>query len=72
MHPVVDGLRPDYEANVDFKDLNLYENRSLADTYGVQGHPVLVIVRADGSVSKILYGVSSEEEIRAALNEVVR
>jgi thioredoxin 1 len=72
LRPVVDGLKPEYGDRVEFEELDLYENRDVADKYDVLGHPTLVFLRADASLSSVIPGVPKEKEIRKALDQALR
>jgi len=72
LKPVVDGLKGEYGDKVEFKEINFYDNRELADKYKAPGHPTLVITRPDGTAVKVLPGVSERSEIEQALKEALQ
>jgi thioredoxin-related protein len=63
---------PQYADRVEYKTIDFYEQNDLARKYKAPGHPTLVFLKADGSVSQVLPGVSSKEDIESALNEALQ
>jgi thioredoxin-related protein len=72
LKPVVDGLKGEYGDKIEFKEINFYDNRELANKYKAPGHPTLVITRPDGTAVKVLPGVSERSEIEQALKEALQ
>jgi hypothetical protein len=65
----VNGLEEEFGATVEFYRLDaaLPENGSLQQTYGVRGHPSVLILDSDGNVAARYFGVETAETLRTAL-----
>ena len=71
MAPVVDGLKAEYEGDVEFRLVNVEtdpDGPGLASKYGAQYVPTFVFLNADGTVAKTLVGEQSEAQLRSALD----
>ena len=73
MVPVVNGLKSEYEGEVEFRLLNVEkdaEGARLADSFGAQYVPTFVFVNADGTQSGQLVGTQSEDQMRKELDKL--
>ena len=74
MQPIVNGLKPEYQQNVDFIDLNAAdgaEGQATFELYQLRGHPTVMIVLPDGEIAWTKSGVVSREEIERAILNVI-
>ena len=60
------------KANVIRLNVGEPENERIQQSYGVRGHPSIVILDAEGQVSERFFGESSTETLREALNSVTQ
>jgi thioredoxin-like negative regulator of GroEL len=71
MAPVVDRLKTEYEGKVEFRLLNADtdpEAASLGAQFDIQYVPTFVLLDSDGSVSEVIIGEVSEQDLRDALD----
>ena len=70
MRPIVDGLEEQYGVRVDFIRLDALDGgqgEAAFATYGLRGHPSIVVVAPDGQVSAVKLGIVPREELAQAL-----
>lgn len=71
MAPVVDRLMADYDGIVDFRLLNVEtdeEASALGERFEIQYVPTFVLLNSDGSVSDVIVGEVSEQDLRDAID----
>ena len=71
MAPVVDRLMYEYGGLVEFRLLNLEtddEASVLSEQFDIQYVPTFVLLDSDGSVSEVIVGEVSEQDLRDALD----
>jgi len=74
MQPIVDGLKQGYEDRIDFVYLNAADGGSGEKAflfYKLRGHPSVVIISSDGTVLWSVTGVTSREDIEAAIRQAL-
>jgi len=70
MQPIVNGLKQDYQQQIDFVDLNVEDGgqgQAAFEFYQVRGHPTVMIILADGSIGWMKFGVVAREDIELAI-----
>jgi thioredoxin-like negative regulator of GroEL len=60
---IVEELAQDYEGRVDVRKLDVDENQSLAQEYGVRSIPTLMLFK-DGKARETVTGVRSKAQLR--------
>jgi len=71
MAPIVDGLKDEYEGQVEFRLYDVdkdQEGAALMSQYGAQYVPTFVFVNSDGSVAEQVVGETSVDAMRAKLD----
>jgi thioredoxin 1 len=73
MEPIVDGLEEEYGDRVAFQRMNVdqADGRAAAKTYGVRGHPAIIVLDAGGNVVFSRVGVQPREDVAAALEKLL-
>ena len=73
LQPIVDELDAEFGNDIQFYrlDANIQENETLQQSYGLRGHPTLVVLDKHGDISEKFVGEQSEETLRAALTAVL-
>ncbi|MDQ6985877.1 MAG: thioredoxin [Candidatus Dojkabacteria bacterium] len=66
--PVFEDLSEKWDGKIKFAKLNVDENPEVADTYGVQGIPTLILYK-DGEIVKRLVGAVPEAAMHEFLND---
>lgn len=69
----MDGLEEEFGEEIEFLRLNAAdpENVLLQQTYGLRGHPSVVILDDDGEVAARYFGAETAETLRAELTAVL-
>ncbi len=72
MTPIVDGLVPEYEEQVDFKFLNagLGDGKRIFEFYGLPGHPSYILLSPDGEVLWRGFGPVSAEALGSEIEKL--
>jgi protein-disulfide isomerase len=52
-------------------DANIQENEILQQSYGLRGHPTLVVLDKNGEISEKFVGEQSKEILQAAITAVL-
>lgn len=70
----MDGIEQEYRGKAEVIRLNVDEpeNERIQQTYGVRGHPSVVIIDEDGQVAERFFGTASTESLQQALNKVIQ
>jgi thioredoxin-like negative regulator of GroEL len=70
----VDGIEQEFRGKAEVIRLNVdeLENERIQQTYGVCGHPSIVIVDGDGQVTERFLGAVPAESLQQALNKVIQ
>jgi thioredoxin 1 len=66
LSPIIDELAVEFAGRVKVGKLNVDQNSSIAERYGIRGIPTLIIFKNGGIVEQIV-GVQSKEALKAAL-----
>ena len=69
--PVLEELAVELKGKVHFAKINIDEERSLAEEFGIMSIPTLLIFR-HSEVSEQLIGFMPKEDIKKALDEVLK
>lgn len=70
LSPIVDRLATLNQGKINVGKINVDENPSTAQRYGIQGIPTLLFFKK-GDLVEQLVGFQSEESIQRAINEVI-
>ncbi len=70
LKPIIEELSKEYEDSVEFLNLDVDEDRELAETYGVRGIPSTFFIK-DGVVQGQLTGMHPKEEFIERLDKLV-
>lgn len=70
--PIVDGLEAEFSGQISFVRLNVEQPdpARIQQSYGLRGHPSVVILDATGQPTNRYFGAEDVETLRIALNEV--
>ena len=70
----MDGIEQECSGKAEVIRLNVDvpENERIQQTYGVRGHPSIVILDTEGQVSERFFGEAAPEILREALNTVTQ
>jgi len=68
--PIIEKLEKKFSDRVEFRKVNVDENRQMTTKYGVRSIPTLVI-EVDGKIVKQFVGLTQADTIDAALNEAL-
>lgn len=70
----MDGIEQEFRGKAEVIRLNVdeSENERIQQTYGVRGHPSIVIVDGDGQVTERFLGAVPAESLQQALNKVIQ
>ncbi len=68
--PIIEKLEKKFGDRVEFRKVNVDENRQMATKYGVRSIPTLVI-EVDSKIVKQFVGLTQADTIEAALNEAL-
>ena len=68
--PTIDELAVDYEGKATIAKVNVDEEGSLAEQFGVSSIPTLLIVKDGAEVNRII-GVTAKETLSKALDEAL-
>lgn len=70
----MDGIEQEFRGKAEVIRLNVdeLENERIQQTYGVRGHPSIVIVDGDGQVTERFLGAVPAESLQQALNKVIQ
>lgn len=70
----MNGLEIEYGSKVDFRalDASLPENLDVQASYGVRGHPTVVILDENGGVAASFIGPQEQAVLRGALTAVLQ
>jgi len=66
LSPVIDELAAEFAGRVKVGKLNVDQNSSIAERYGIRGIPTLIIFK-NGVVVEQIVGVQSKEALKALL-----
>jgi thioredoxin 1 len=66
LSPIIDELAAEFAGRVKVGKLNVDQNSSIAERYGIRGIPTLIIFKSGDIVEQIV-GVQSKEALKAAL-----
>ena len=68
----MDGLEAEFSGRVHFARLNVDEPEQarIQQSYGMRGHPSVVILDANGEPTQRYFGAEEAETLRAALSAV--
>lgn len=74
MMPVVDRLEEEFAGQVQIVRLNaaVPAEETLAQAYELRNHPAFVVIDAQGQIAVRLFGVQPIEQMRSALQAVVK
>lgn len=67
--PLLEKMAPDYEGKVKFCKVNIQDNQSIAQEFGVRSIPTMLFIK-DGEVQDKLIGLQPEKKIKKALDEL--
>ena len=73
MKPVVDGLKQQYEGEIDFRLYNVEKDQAgvqLANSMGVTAVPTFVFVNSNGIPAGTQVGSMPEDQLRAQLDSL--
>jgi protein-disulfide isomerase len=72
MTPIVDGLEREFEGQLTVirLDANVAANERLQLSYGMRGHPTLLVLNEAGDVSAQFIGRQTAETLREAMTAV--
>jgi thioredoxin 1 len=68
LSPVIDELAAEFAGKIKVGKLNVDQNSSIAERYGIRGIPTLLLFKNREIVEQIV-GVQSKEALKAALNK---
>ncbi|UZE92438.1 MAG: thioredoxin [Methanosarcinales archaeon] len=68
--PIIEKLEKKFGDRVEFRKVNVDENRQMATKYGVRSIPTLAI-EVDSKIVKQFVGLTQADTIEAALNEAL-
>jgi len=68
--PIFEALAPEYEGRLKFVKANIDEAPEIAEDFGVQGVPSLVIVKNGEEITRFV-GFLAEEELREKIDEAI-
>jgi thioredoxin 1 len=68
--PIVEELAKEYEGRVKVANVNVDEERALAQKYGIQSIPTLMFFKGGSPAGQII-GVQPKEKIAAKLDELL-
>lgn len=69
LSPIIEELAADYQGRVKIGKLDTDNNRDTAVNYGISAIPTIIVFK-DGEVAKKVVGMTSLEDLKAAVNEV--
>ncbi len=69
LSPIIDSLAVKYKGQVDFRKLNIDENKDLARDLGINSIPLVVLFPNDGSPMRGMMGVQPAEFIDQSIKE---
>ena len=67
--PVLDELASEYDGRVKIGKVNIDEDQSLAQEYGVRAIPTLLVFK-DGQVAEQIVGLRSKRDLKTSLDKV--
>jgi len=68
--PLLEEISSDYEGRIKFCKVNIQDNQSVAQQYGVRSIPTMLFIK-DGEVISKLIGLQPEKKIREALDSMI-
>lgn len=68
--PVIDELAKEYDGSVRFVKINVDENAELADRYGIQAIPTLIIFKNGQPVNRMI-GAAPKSKYQALVRDVL-
>lgn len=70
----MDGIEQAFSGKAEVIRLNVDEpeNERIQQSYGVRGHPSVVIIDENGQVNERFFGAASTESLQQALNKVIQ
>jgi thioredoxin 1 len=71
MGPVIENVGKEMAGKATICKLNIDQSPSIADRFGVQNIPTMIIFK-DGKVAKQFVGITSKEDIITALNNLIK
>jgi thioredoxin 1 len=71
MKPVFEKISKDYEGKLKFTKVNTENSPELAERFGIQGIPCLVIAKKGKEVNRIV-GFMSENSLKQKINEILK
>lgn len=71
MKPVFEKISKEYEGKLKFAKVNTEDSPELAQKYGIQGIPCLVITKKAKEVDRIV-GFMSEASLKQKINEILK
>ena len=69
LSPIIDSLAVKYKGQVDFRKLNIDENKDLARDLGINSNPLVVLFPNDGRPMRGMMGVQPAEFIDQSIKE---
>jgi hypothetical protein len=73
LQPIVDELEAEFGTELNFYrlDANIRENEILQQSYGLRGHPTLVILDQNDTISQKFIGEQPKETLHTAITAVL-
>jgi thioredoxin 1 len=71
LEPIIDSLEPLYDAEVEFKHVDIEKDLDLVEDYHIKNVPTLVYIDNDGEIHKILSGLHSKDIIEDWLKDLI-
>lgn len=69
--PIIDDLKEKFDGKVEFKKVDVDENRKLADKYGIRAIPTLIIEKDEKVFAKYV-GVTNLKTLEGKINEALK
>ncbi|MFA5258451.1 MAG: thioredoxin [Candidatus Pacearchaeota archaeon] len=71
MKPVFEKISKEYEGKLKFAKINTEDSPQLAEKFGIQGIPCLIIAKKGKEVDRIV-GFMSEASLKQNINEILK
>ena len=68
LKPIFEKLAEDFRGRIDFVTIDVDENPTLAQAYGVQSIPMMVFLNKDGQIQNTIVGFQDRDQLLAAIN----
>lgn len=67
--PILEDLAQEFSGRIDIKKVNVDQDQTLAQQYGVRGIPTLLLFK-DGEVRETIVGLQPKEGLANAINQI--